>query len=210
MYLQIKNKKLTNTLEQVRMVCLLIYIVGAVLFLLKHYNVIDSNLNKISNWLVGLSVIMFLVLSCIKFINCVKKPESNEVQLLKNDHNSCFVQDTKNCKRINGITIFRYMSNVIFAGVCVVTSFLLLSSLYVQETLFLTVYSVVLMTGSSLAGLYFIARFLGAGLGVCSHVIDNMNTRRTKCGAIDFIVSEVYSQLSVSSSKGYVNEIVLS
>ncbi|WP_232228935.1 hypothetical protein [Ehrlichia japonica] len=193
------------------MVCLLIYIIGAVLFLLKHYNVIDSNLNTISNWLVGLSVIMFLVLSCIKFINCVKKPESNEVQLLKNDRNSCFVQDTKNGKGINNITIFRYMSNIIFAGVCVVTcNFLLLSNLYVQEILFLNVYSVVLMTGAFLAGLYFITRFLGAGLGVCSHVIDNMNTRRAKCEAIDFVVSEVCGQLSIPSSKSYVNEIVLS
>ncbi|AHX05283.1 hypothetical protein ECHLIB_0192 [Ehrlichia chaffeensis str. Liberty] len=198
MCLRIKNKKLASVLEQIRMTCLLIYTIGAILLLLKHYDAIGNNLDVASDCLISVSAMLFLMLFFVKLIDCIVESKNHYVQPLEGSDHSHFVQNTRDSGRINGITIVRYISNVLFATTCVMTCVFLLLSKHVNKPLLPDIYSAILMVGISLAGLYFSVRFLTAVCGICSNFTDNMNTRFTKCEAVNFIVGEIYTQPSMS------------
>ncbi|WDM85537.1 hypothetical protein K6025_01550 [Ehrlichia sp. JZT12] len=198
-----KGKKLFNILEQVRMVCLLVYIIGALLFLLKRYNIIHKNLSVESSWLISISVVLFLILSTFKLIICTVKSENSEEQKLKSIYNASNLGKLANDNKINPILVIRGIGNVVFTCVCIVTGSLLLLRNFssVQERLLLNIYNIVLLIGISLAGLYFATRFLFAGLGVCNNFIDNLNAKYMKCEATDFVINKINSQISTSLSQ---------
>ena len=199
-----KAKKFSNILEQVRMVCLLAYIIGAILFLLKRYNIINKNLSAESNWLIGISVVLFLILSTFKLIVCTVKARNYKEQKLKNMHYGDDTEKLANNNGINTVLAFRCMGNFMFACVCIVTGSLLFLHNFcpMRERLILNVYNIALIVGMSLAGLYFATRFLCAGLGICNSIVDNLNVKYMKYEATDFVINEVNSQISNSLSVG--------
>ena len=197
---RIKDKKLVDVLGQVRMVCLLVYIIGAILFLLKYYNIINKNLNIESNWLISVSVTLFLVLSTLKLIICAVKSENSSEKIIRIVDDDDHTKEKLENNKVNKFFVLRCVSNIVFANVCIVTASLLLLHNFsvLKEKLFLDVYGVVLTVGMSLAGLYFMARFLCACLGMCSNLFDNLGTKCAKYEATDFVISQIAYQVSMS------------
>ncbi|MGN7618979.1 MAG: hypothetical protein ACTJLM_03595 [Ehrlichia sp.] len=109
------------------MLCLLAYIIGAILFLLTRYN--NRNFDIESNWLIGMSVIVFLVLSYVKFVVCTTAVESkddvDQKLKLRIVHNVGGTGKLMNKDEVGTILVLRCVSNIIFTYVCILTGCLL-------------------------------------------------------------------------------------
>ncbi|QGR02244.1 hypothetical protein EDL79_00870 [Ehrlichia ruminantium] len=189
-----------NLFEQIRITCLLVYVIGAIFFILKHYNLISRDLNLASSWLVGISVALFLTLSFSKLMsNCFDSVHNQKGKELLHDSQ---VRRSVNNKPANKVAVFRYVGSTILVFVCVFSGYLLVLNNFfsVNKDFISDIYSVTLVVGTVLIGLYFGFRTLSACLGICSNFADNINVEGTENVATKLVVKEIENQLLSSFS----------
>ncbi|UOD98944.1 hypothetical protein IMW63_00910 [Ehrlichia ruminantium] len=187
-----------HLLEQIRVMCLLMYTIGAMLFILKYCSLINQDFKLVSNWLVGISVVLFLTLSFAKLMcDYFCKFQNREGKELLNRNQ---VKNLISHKSTNSITTFRHVGNTILVSISIFSGCLLVinNSLSMNKELVADVYGVWLIIGIVFVGLYIGFRVLGACLGICSNFAENMDMKNIGGITTELVVQEIASQLSSS------------